>query len=484
MTRRSLNRSKPQTAWSALFAPSPFVLPLFVLPLFALTVTPAAQAQQVQNDAPLPGYSFELGQSLRVSDNIRLNRNSLGTTTAAETRARASYRFEDSLQNLELEAGGVFRLVDDPVLDSDGDLSDADLRLNYLRESANARLALQSSYARRDLAFDNALNNDGLTDQDFSTSSGNRDDINTQFRFDTGLSDPLGLNVTLTQQERRFSDTSDTALFDTETASVRIGTVFRFGQTTEAELSLFQSRFEAENTARTERDTQRLVLGLTHAFSEITTLQLDLGYSEVDERFTALPDNLDRNSGVIGTLAVTRERRNGEVSASLDTNVTQAGRRNTFEIARRFVLPTGVLAFSLGAVDGTTTNPRAIGSADYRLDWIRSSFRAQLRRTAAVSDTTSIVTETTRLNLGYDYELNPLTNLSLDLRHATIHEIGLNADPDRSRSSVDLTLTRDLGNDWDLVAGYEYRRSDRDDTGAAHSNTLFFTLNREFGAQN
>ncbi|MBT8154555.1 hypothetical protein KMP13_11720 [Epibacterium ulvae] len=479
MTRRSLNRSRPQTAWTALFAPS-----LFVLPLFALTVTPAARAQDAQNSAPLPRYSYELSQSLRVSDNIRLNRNSLGTTTAAETNARASYRFEDGLQNLALEAGGVFRVVDDPVLGSDQDLSDADLRLNYLRESANARLALQSSYVRRDLSFDDALNNDGLTDQDFSTSAGRRDDINTQFRFDTGLSDPLGLNVTLIQRNRRFNETNDPDLFDTDTTSARIGAVFRFGQTTEAELSLFQSRFESENAARTERDTQQLVLGLTHAFSAITTLQLDLGYAEVDERFTALPDNLDRNSGVIGTLAVTRARRNGEVSARLATNVTQAGRRNTFEIARRFVLPTGVLAFSLGAVDGTTTNPRAIGSVDYRLNWVRSSFRAQLRRTGSVSDTTSVVTETTRLTLGYDYELNPLTNLSLDLRHASIHETGLNTDPDRSRSSVDLTLTRDLGNEWDLVTGYQFRRSDRDDTGSAHSNTLFFTLNREFGAPN
>ncbi|MQQ09571.1 hypothetical protein GFB49_13970 [Epibacterium sp. SM1979] len=468
MTRATMIRSGSTLIWAA-------------LAVLGLDVS-VAQAQD-QTSPQLP-FRFEIGQSLRVTDNIRLNRQSQGTTTALETTGRLGYRFSDGIQTLDLEAGGVFRLLDDPVEGNDSKLSDADLALDYLREGANARFEVQSRYARRDLAFDNPLNGDGLTDQDLSTSTGTRADVTHLLGFETGLNDPFGLRANLSQRERRYSDTTDSDLFDTDTTTGEVAGLFRFGQTSVLELNILQSRYEAQNTARTVRDTRRVVLGLTHAFSEITTLEFDLGHADVEERFDAIPGLENRESGVVTTLQLSRERRNGVVSARLDSNVTQAGRRNTFEVSRRFVLPTGALSLSLGVIDGSTTDPRAIGSINYRQDWRRSSFRAVLRRTGSVSETNSTVTETTRLNIGYDLELNPISRLSVDLRHANIHETGLAADPDRQRSSLDVSLTRDLGNDWNFVTGYAFRRSDQDDTGSAHSNAVFFTLKREFGAAN
>lgn len=444
---------------------------------------PGATVQAQDTSAQLP-YHFEFGQTLRVTDNIRLNRDSLGTTTAAETRGRAEYRFEDSIQSLELGAGGVLRVLDDPVLGSDTSLSDADAAIRYLREGANARLSLQSRFVRRDLAFDNPLSGDGLTQEDLSTSTGQRDDISHRLVFATGLSSAFGLTFDLGQIDRRYRDTDDSDLFDNKTQSGTLGGIFRLNDTTSAQLDLFRSRYEAEDSSGSIRDTRRIVFGVDHVFSETTTLQVDLGHAVVEESFTALPGAEERESGVIGTVAIARERRNGLVSARLDSNVTAVGRRSTFVVTRDYVLPTGALSFSLGVLDGSTTDPRAIGSLTYSKEWLSSRFRAEVNRSGAVSDTDSVVTETTRWTLGYDYAVSPLTNLSLDLRHASIQETGSNADPDRSRSSLDLSMTRDLGNEWDLVAGYQFRRSGRDDTGSAHSNALFFTLNREFGTQN
>lgn len=428
-------------------------------------------------------YRFSVSQSLRATDNIRLNEESAGTTYAADTALGFEYRFGNELQSLDLSALALARVQDDPVLGSESGLSDADFTLSYLRDGANARLQLQSQYLRTDLGFDDPLEEDELTEEDLSSSLGRRININNSLGFETGLQSPLGLQINVSQRERRYQDTTDPDLFDTETTTVSLSTPLRLSETTQARLNYVDSRYEAEDVAGTSRDSRRWSLGLEHAFSPITRVSFDLGHSEVDESFTSQPDS--RNSGTIGSITATRDLPNGEISAQLDTSISQAGRQRSFSIARQFELPDGELRFSFGATDGRGTNLRPIGSVVLRKERESSSLTVALSRSATPSDTDALLTETTRLNVNYDLELTALSSLSLGLRYADIADLNSGAgESDRRRASVNVALNRQVTEDWDLVTGYQFRHARRNTGSSGESNAVYFTLKRDFGALN
>ncbi len=451
----------------------------------ALGLAALAVPGLAQDDGKAKQSFWTFSQSLRATENIRLSEQSAGTTYASETQLSFGHEFESGIQSLKLSGSAVARLVDDPLQGSDNGLSDADARVTYLRDGANARLRLQSRYVRTDLAFDDPLAVDEITDEDLSNSGGRRNNFNNSLLFETGLQSPVGLNLRLSRQDRSYSGTTDPDLFDTVTENVQISTPFRLSDRTQARLTFNENRYRAEDGPGTNRDTTRITVGLDHRFSPITRLSLDLGHSEVVETFDTLPGLEDRDSGVVIGLNLVRDLPNGEIEASFDSDVTQEGRRRTFLLSRQLDLPNGGLSFALGAVDGSTTDTRAIGSIRYRRELDRTTFTAGLSRSGAISDTTSTVTETTRLNLGYALQLTEVASLSMDLRYANIADVGSGAtEADRERTSFDVALNRQVTQDWDFVTGYQFRHSKRSSGTSGNSNAVFFTLKRDFGGLN
>ncbi len=461
------------------FGPVPRVVSLSVLASFAVPFVWAQENTAEEN------FGISLSQSLRVTDNLRLNEDSAGTTTAADTNLSLGYRFGGGLQTLTLRADATARVQDDPVLGSDAGLDDLDLSLNYLRQGANARLQLQSQYLRTDLLFEDPLEADDISDEDLGDNNGRRNTIRNSLSLETGLQSVLGLRLNLSQSDLRYSGVTDPDRFDNTSRSADLVLPWRVSATTEARLSYFTSRYDAEDTERTERDSERLSLGLTHELSSISSLSFDLGHSKVDETFGTLPGVENSNSGTVVDLAWTRELPNGELQVSYGSSITQDGRRNTFEVERQLTLPDGSLTVSLGTSDGRSSSPRAIGAIRWRKENERSRFTAVLSRSSTISNTSSDVTETTRVNLGYAMDLNPLSQLSFGLRYATIADLdGAVGEEDRRRASFDVSLNRQVTEDWDLVTGYQFRHARRSTGSSGNSNAVFFTLKRDFGALN
>lgn len=459
------------------FGPLPRAVSLSVTACFAVPFVWAQENTAEEN------FGITLSQSLRVTENIRLNDESQGTTTAADTNLSFGYRFGSGLQSLTLRGDAIARVQDDPVLGSDAGLSDLNFNLDYLRQGANARLQLQAQYLRTDLLFNDPLQADEITEEDLGDNTGRRNTITTGLEFETGLQSPVGLRLSLNQRDQRYSGVIDPDLFDTDTRSATLTVPLRLSAHTEARLTYFNSRYDAEDTERTERDSERLTIGLSHALSPISRLSFDVGRSEVVETFETLPGFEDRDTGTIYNVVWNRDLPNGGLEASYSSNITQDGRRSTFEVERQFTLPDGSLTLSLGTSDGRNSSPRPIGAIRWRKENDRSSFSAALSRSSTVSTTSSEVTETTRLNLTYGLELTELSRLSFGLRYANISELDGPADEeDRRRASFDVSLNHQVSEDWDLVTGYQFRHARRDTGSSGNSNAVFFTLKRDFGA--
>ena len=426
-------------------------------------------------------FSFGLQEKVGATNNIRLDNTSAGTTYYSDTELSFGFANESGPHALEFFASGLFRMVDDPVIGTDSGFRDPNVDLSYLLDGVNSRLSLMASYSKPDLAFLDPLQQGDINDQDFYSGGGQREDYYASLRFESGLQSPLGFVFDLNSQARRYDNTTDPLLFANQTDTAAIGLIFRFSPVASGRVDVSDSRYRAEDANDTNRETRDLTFGLDYEPSAISLLSVDFGHSKVLETFGALPGVENNLSGPIAAVSFQRQMPNGEVSATFDTILTQNGRQNTLEGGRIFELPTGVFEFSIGVAEGETFDARPIGSIAYSVETLRSAFNVGLSRTASISDTLSQATETTRLDLGYALDLNEVSALSFNLYYADISLVGNSATgQDRERGSFYATYNHNVTEDWDLVLGYEYKYYKPNTGGAANSNGVFFSLQRDF----
>jgi hypothetical protein len=424
--------------------------------------------------------SFGISQKFGVNDNIRLDNTSAGTTYFSDTKLSFGFNSQTQAQTLDFSMSGVARLVEDPIVGTDHGFRDPTLALSYSRESINSRLSVIVDYDRPDLAFLDPLTQGDISDQDLFRGGGTREDSHAGVRLETGLQSPLGFVFDLNSSRRSYSDTTDPLLFSNQTDSAAVAALFRFSSITQGRLDLYESRYFAEDTRQNQTKTNRFTFGLEHQLSSISSVSANIGHSEVVETFNALPGVENVTRGPIGDLSFTRLMPNGVATGRLDTTINQRGRQNTLEFGRVFELPAGGFEISFGTTNGNSFNPRPIGRIDYFTDLPTGSLNASLSREVNISDILSQATETTRADIGYRFDVNDISSLSFDFYYADIALIGNNSSgADRERGSFYATYTRDITQDWDIRVGYEYRYFNSSAGGAARSNLVFFTLQRD-----
>ncbi len=426
-------------------------------------------------------FRFGFEQKFGATENIRLDEDSVGTTSFSDTTLSFGFTNEAGLHTLDFFASGVGRLVDDPLLGTESGFRDPRVDLAYALEGANSRLSFDAGYFKPDLAFNDPLSQADLTDQDLSQGTGTREDFDASLQFETGLQHSIGFVLDLDARRRSFSDTDDPLLFSNRTNSAAAGLIFRFSEVTQGRLDASEERYRADDTDGRNVDTKRFTFGLDHAFSAIDTISIDIGHSKVVESFDNLSGVETNTSGPVADVLYQREMPNGVATAALDTFLTEQGRQTTLELGRVMQLPLGGLEFSIGATRGDSFEIRPIGSIAYVTEFPRGQFNAELSRTSSISDTLAQATETTRVLIGYEHNLTSLSSLSLNLNYADISLIGDDTDEEgRERASLDASYSRDITKDWELVVGYEFRYFNPEDDGSAHSNGVFFALQRDF----
>ena len=426
-------------------------------------------------------FGFGIGQTFGVNDNLRLDPDSAGTTSYSDTNLSFGFSNRTAVDALDFQLGGVFRLVDDPILGTESGFRDQTFGLNYLREGADARLAVFADYANRDLAFVNPVDKIEISDQDIFQGGGTLEEYAAGLRLETGLQAPLGFVLDARSSGRSYSDTTDPLLFPNRTNYVSLASVIRFSPVTQGQLAVSDNAYSSEDTLETQRDTRMIDFGLTHQFDEITALNLTLGHSEVTETFDLLPGVESVTSGPVGEVSLLRQMPNGSASATLGTTLSEDGRQSTLEFGRLLALPAGGLEFTFGVTQGSGFDLQPVGSLVYSADLPTGALTAAVESYVDVSPTLSQTTRTTRVIFGYDYQVNEVSSLSFDLFYADLsYARDVTGDPARSRGSFSATYARDVTEDWDFLVGYEYGYYESTADGPARSNQLTFTLQRDF----
>ena len=163
-------------------------------------------------------------------------------------------------------------------------------------------------------------------------------------------------------------------LFDSQTDDIALTSRLRLSPVAEARVRLSQEDYTDEDLIPADRTTRALSFGVAYELDPVTTLDVIVGVSKIDEAATGT------SRGTFGTLTLTRATGQWHARLILDRSFGIEGGRTTLSVNRSMDLPSGTLAFSLGVTQGELGNTEVIGSIAYNQTLPRGTLTASLDR--------------------------------------------------------------------------------------------------------
>lgn len=365
--------------------------------------------------------------------------------------------------------------------------------LAYEREASRARLGAVLRLERTDLGEFTLLDldetfigdvpdADDLALAEDRRDQGTRTDINAEVEVVAGIDLPVGLEVEVRTDRRRF-DSADPSLSDRDIDEVEAA--IRLSPDRNLDLRLTYAASRLSDEAGDERDTDTYGVSAGYRVGPATTLFLSLGRREIE---ALRPRDLDgdglaeasattSSEGLGALFDVSHELPRGRIGLELEREVEEGGDRDRAEVFWARELLEGVdLSVGVGVTQLGDGDPGLVADLGYRQALRRSVLTASYRRAAGTNtDGDNVSTDTVRL--GVLREINRLSSLALDLDFVRLEGQG-DDDPDRTESEVRLSYLRELTPDWSLETGYEYSRRTRDGE-TADSGAVFLSLARD-----
>lgn len=390
----------------------------------------------------------------------------------AETRTRLGFgtTFDTETRDQRFSAGfdGAFDSGYDDIAES---LRSPRLTLSYGLERRATAVEASLSYRRAKidaLVFDDDLDSDFLV-----IGTGQRADLNAGASLTFGRDAPFGGTVDLGYRSRDYLDTADPTLLDETTTSAGLSLRFVIDPRLTATLALRGSETDVD-TPGTDQQRVSVNAGMDVAVNPALTTSLRLGTTRITDTG---PLGTDTTEGVTASLSATQDLPNGNLSGSISSDVTTAGRQTTVRVDRSLDLPRGTLGFGAGFSQLDAGDLQTLA----RLSWSGESPRAQygltLDRTLAVNrDGDSAINS--QISLSWQQELDRFSNLGAGLSLRDTDRLDTGADS--TQASLSLSWRRDLAQDWGLRTSYTHRWSR--ETGAADSDdyTVFVGFERGF----
>lgn len=444
-------------------------------------LTLAQQGGRLEDGGPI--LTFGLSSTLSATDNYNLDPNNSESAELFDNRLSFGYLNQRANDVFRFDVSGLLR-ANEPPGDS-RTFDDQRARLGYDRQGVNSALSFGADYSLASInsldPFDqNRFFDDPLEENDLAEDQGDRQQISSRFRFEAGLDNPVGFILEGRYREQTYNDTTDPDLFDSELFNLTGTTRFTLSPVTEVRTILRYDDYTADDTEQTNRQTSSFNLGLTQALSPIDTLDVVVGFQSIETEETILGiRDADTQTGVIGSIDLTRELTRGTIGTSFDLRESVNGQTATWLVNRDLPLPRGSIELSLGATSDVDDTVRPVGSLDFTHEMKRSTLTASLSRQVTTSSRSNEL-RTTEASLGYNYEINSLSEISFSANYAELKQAGGPAVNDTTRTDLRATYSRNLTPDWRLSSGYEYRLRDETGVGDASSNRVFLTLEREF----
>jgi hypothetical protein len=426
------------------------------------------------------GLQLTLGvkSTLRADDNLNLDTNSAGTSSFMTHRLSFGLLSETRTQKLQASLSGVLRYGNIAGGSTATGFDDPSGRLSYAREAGNGRFGLDAGYQTGKLQFQRL--SEDPDELDLITDTGRLDRSDIGVSFETGLSDPFSLALSGRYDRRDYSNTTDPDLYNSDTKRVSATAGLRLSPTLNGRVEASRSDYSAQNASATDRQSTSLGLGLSGYVNSSLSFDVSLGNDRIDTRETILGVRVKTvDTGNSGALSLIQTLPDGTASVSLRSDFSTLGNRYTLSVGRDLELPDGALSASIGMTKSDTGTTFAVGSLQYRRDQPSGQMTVRLDRSLQTSAEDE-EQGTTRVGLGYLYQINPVSSFNLSLDYAQIKGYGTGAATDRGRGNFQAVYNRNLTPDWVLSGGYEMRYSIKEGTGSARSNAVFISLDRVF----
>ncbi|KNX40063.1 hypothetical protein ROTO_33940 [Roseovarius tolerans] len=454
------------------------------LSVLFLGAGPMLAQQGSSPEAGGPVLTFGISSTLSATDNYNLEPNNSENAELFDNRLSFGYEKRRANDVLSFDLSGVLRATEPPG--GSRTFDDQRARFGYDRQGVNSTLSFGADYSLSSVdaldPFDEDpfFEDDPLEESDLTQDRGDREQIGARFSFESGLNDPVGFILDGRYREQTFTDTTDPDLFDTETFNLSATTRFTLSPVTETRVVLRYEDYSADDVPQTDRQTSSVNLGLTQALSKVDTLDVSLGLQDIEtEETIGGVRSVDRESGVIGNIGLTRDLARGTIGTTFDVSESENGRTATWLVSRDMPLPRGAIGISVGVTSDVDDSIIPVGSVDFTHQMKRSTLTASLERQVTTSSRSNEL-RTTRASLGYNYEINSLSALEFSANIAELAQSGGPAVNDTVRADLRAAYSREITEDWRLSSGYEYRMRDEDSVGSATSNRIFLTLERNF----
>ncbi|KIC45491.1 hypothetical protein RA28_10435 [Ruegeria sp. ANG-S4] len=442
-----------------------------------------ADAQVVELGPGGTQMTLGIAQRFESGRNLRLEVPEEGHGTISSTILSFGVSSETPIQSLSLDAVTALRWTDLPNEDSDFDIGDSIFEFGYAREGANAGLDFGVDFSSYDIGLFRSLNDfiddEGVLDlpSDFGdlTGDGTRREFNSVFQMDFGRQDLISYNFRINAQNLDYVDQTSPDLFNSDTIGGSAGIGFVLSPVTTATIDIRAERYEEDNPDQTDRKSKSVVFGLSQEVSARTRFDVALGYTEIDERELIAGD--DFTSGFIGRIGAEYDMPNGEITFDAESELSLAGRLNSFRIGRSREILGATFSVSLGFAhtDGGRTEP--IGSLRYANEFGENELRIFFDRNIVITDD-EVFRDEYILDFGYIWGLGPSSRLGLGATH--ILTDSTEVDPRVERTDLNAVYSYELESQWIINAGLNYSVRDEDGVGRATSPLAFFQIGREF----
>lgn len=380
-------------------------------------------------------WSLGVSQAIQTESNPGLNRPAADSETTARTNLSLGVSSVTPRERLSFTASGSLVAGDT----DDDTFQNPDLQLGYGRSAANASLDLTLFAREQDvdaLAFD--LGVDALGNLVTLT----RPDTGTQRRFGGrigttwGDAGPIGLSLSVSQTETRYSGTTDPDLVDSSRIGARAGLRLDLSPAMELTLTASTSRLDEDGVAA-----------------------------------TSVTDTFD--------IALSTDRPDGTLAFGLGLTQTDAGTRTLASVSRSFELPRGALSVSAGIEDSVGGDTGFNGALNWRHDRPTGSFSVGASF-GIEQDSRDRETERARLSIDINEQLSQRLTGTLGLSYVDSSTSGVGAAVDTTATSLSAGLSYALTQDWGLSAQATHQIEDDGAAGKVDNTILSLSINRTF----
>ena len=258
-----------------------------------------------------------------------------------------------------------------------------------------------------------------------------------------------------------------------ETTSANLGATFRLNPAMSAELSFGISRTDEDDADETSRRRNSVGAGLSTELASGLVLAGSLTLDRAETYLLGVEDSSDEGVGL--SVSLTQPRPNGEIGLSLTSRVDNSGRRTSANLSRSYDATNGGLSLSLGLVDQEGEDIEVTTGVNYRRVASDRSLSATLVQRPSTSDGEAFLN--TSFSLNYAQAINEISSWDAGLSYGESGLIG-GASGD-SRTSAQISYTRDLTKDWNLRAGLSHVRIEEEGGAERSANSVFVTVGRD-----